>query len=148
MKTSNEISIAAPWGRVFDAAAKVEDWPRLLAHYRFVRVLSGQGERRVVDMAASRDGFPCRWVSDQVLDRKKKTVYYLHIRSRWTKGMQVWWLLKPRGPRHTDILLLHDMPDPAFAPWRWFLQRIVGDGFVHNIAGKTLAGLKKHLEAQ
>jgi uncharacterized membrane protein len=148
MKTSNEISIEAPWGRVFEAAAQVEDWPRLLAHYRWVKVLSGRGTKRVVDMAASRDGFPCRWTSDQVLDRRKKTIYYLHIRSVWTRGMQVWWVLKPRGARRTEILLLHEMPDPSFAPYRWFLQHIVGDQFVHNIAGKTLAGLKRHLEAQ
>jgi uncharacterized membrane protein len=148
VKTSNEISIEAPWGRVFKAAAEVEQWPQLLAHYRWVRVLSGRGDKRVVEMAASRDGFPCRWTSDQVLDRRKKIVYYLHVRSVWTRGMQVWWILKPRGPKKTEILLLHEMPDPAFAPYRWFLQRVVGDQFVHNIAGKTLAGLKRHLEAQ
>ncbi len=147
MKTSNHIVILAPWAQVFEAAAKVEDWPRLLSHYRWVRVLSGKGSRRVVDMAAWRDGFPCRWVSDQVIDRKAKTVYYRHIRSVWTEGMEVWWTLKPKGPGCTEILLTHSMPAPAFSPKRWFLQSIVGDLFVHNIAGKTLAGLKRHLEA-
>jgi uncharacterized membrane protein len=148
MRTANHIVIDAPWRQVFDAAAKVEDWPRLLSHYRWVKVLSGKGKRRVVDMAAWRDGFPCRWVSDQVLDPKAKTVYYRHIRSVWTQGMDVWWILKPKGPRKTEILLTHDMADPAFPPFGWFLQHIVGNLFVHNIAGKTLAGLKKQLEAR
>jgi hypothetical protein len=29
---------------------------------------------------------------------------------------------------------------------QWFRQVVVGKIFVENIAGKTLAGLKKHLE--
>jgi ribosome-associated toxin RatA of RatAB toxin-antitoxin module len=145
LRTTNQILIRAPWRAVFDAAARVERWPQLLPHYRRVQVLSGRGRRRVVDMAAHRDGFPCRWVSDQVLQPDRKKIYYRHIRSFWTQGMDVWWILKPRGPRQTEILLTHDMPSPrGFRGW--FLQRVIGDRFVHNIAGKTLAGLKRHLE--
>ena len=148
MRTANHIVIEAPIAAVYKAAAKVEDWPKLLSHYRWVKVLSGKGNKRVVDMGAWRDGFPCRWVSDQVLDPKKKTVYYKHIRSVWTQGMDVWWILTPKGAKRTEILLTHDMPRSAFPPYRWFLQHIVGNLFVHNIAGKTLAGLKRHLEAR
>jgi hypothetical protein len=147
MQTLNTITIKAPWRKVYAAAAEVERWPELLAHYRWVRVLSGKAPKRIVDMAAFRTGFPCRWVSLQQLYPARKRVYYLHQRSFFTQGMVVWWILKPRGPRVTDVILTHDMP--ARGPLRaWFDQRIVGELFVHHIAGKTLAGLKRHLEAR
>ena len=146
MKTVNTITIQAPWRKVYAAAAKVEDWPQLLPHYWWVKGVSGKGNARVVDMAAFRTGFPCRWVSQQKLYPARKKVYYLHIKSIFTQGMVVWWILKPKG-KATEILLTHDMPERG--PLRaWFDQHIVGDLFVHNIAGKTLAGLKRHLEAQ
>ena len=150
MRTANHIIIEAPWRKVFDAAARVERWPALLAHYRWVKVLSGwnRSKRRTVDMAAWRDGFPCRWVSEQVLHPRTRKVYFLHIRSFWTQGMEVWWIFRPKGPRRTEVILTHDMDDPTFPPHRWFLQHIVGNLFVHNIAGKTMAGLKRHLEAK
>lgn len=145
MQTVNTISIRAPWRRVFDAAARVEDWPALLPHYRWVRVLSGRGTRRVVEMAAHRDGIPCRWRSEQVIALKSKRIYYRHIRSTWTQDMDVWWILTPRGRGATDILLTHAMPKENFL-MAWFRQRVIGDQFVHHIADKTLRGLKRHLE--
>lgn len=145
MRTVNEIEIRAPWKRVFEAAARVEHWPALLPHYRWVRVLSGKGTSRVVEMAAHRDGIPCRWTSTQVLERAKRSIHYRHIQSTWTQDMEVWWILKPRGRNETAVLLTHDLPlEPGFMGW--FRQRVIGDLFVHVIAGRTLAGLKKHLE--
>ena len=146
MRTVNEITIKAPWKKVFKAAAKVEDWPKILPHYRFVTVLAVKKKRRIVDMGAHRDGFPCRWRAEQVLDRKAKKIYYLHVKSFWTQGMHVWWILKPKGRHKTEILLTHDQEGPGGFN-EWFLQCVVLDLFVHNIAGKTLAGLKRHLEA-
>jgi hypothetical protein len=147
MQTLNTIRIEAPWRKVYAAAAEIERWPELLTHYRWVRVLSGKAPKRIVDMAAFRTGFPCRWVSLQQLYPSRKRVYYFHQRSLFTQGMVVWWILKPHGARATDITLTHDMP--ARGPLRtWFDQRIVGDLFVHHIAGKTLAGLKRHLEGR
>jgi uncharacterized membrane protein len=146
LRTVNEITIKAPWKKVFKAAAQVEDWPKILPHYRFVTVLAEKKKRRIVDMGAHRDGFPCRWRSEQVLDRKAKKIYYLHVKSFWTQGMHVWWILKPKGRHKTEILLTHDQEGPGGFN-EWFLQRVVLDQFVHNIAGKTLAGLKRHLEA-
>ena len=146
MKTVNTITIRAPMRQVYAAAARVEDWPRLLSHYRWVHVLSGKGLDRVVDMAAFRTGLPCRWVSQQKLFPAKHKVYYLHLQSIFTQGMVVWWILKTKG-KFIEITLTHDMPARG-ALRAWFDQHIVGDLFVHHIAGKTLAGLKRHLEAQ
>ena len=148
MRTVNQITIHAPWEKVFKAAAQAEAWPAMLPHYRRVKVLAsnGKGTRRIVDMAAHRDGFPCRWRSEQLIDKKAKKIYYLHVKSFWTQGMHVWWILKPKGKHKTEILLTHDQEGPGGFN-EWFLQKVVLDQFVHNIAGKTLAGLKRHLEA-
>lgn len=147
MQTQDRILIQAPWKKVYRAAAKVEAWPALLSHYRHVRVLSGQGPWRIVDMAAWRDLVPCRWVAEQRLHPGRKRVQYRHILSRFTQGMEVWWILRPRGPRATEVLLTHAMPD---GPWwlRGFRRRVVLRLFVDVIAGRTLAGLKRHLEAR
>lgn len=146
MQTLNQIQIQAPIGDVYGAAERIVDWPRLLPHYRWVTVFSETGKKRDVEMAAWRSGFPCVWQSDQVLYPKEKKVYYLHTRAFWTKGMQVWWILKARGPRLTEITLTHDMPPTAVPLLGWFRQHIVGELFVMNIAERTLAGLKRHLE--
>jgi ribosome-associated toxin RatA of RatAB toxin-antitoxin module len=145
MRTVNSIEIRAPWRQVFETAAKVELWPLFLSHYRWVRVLSGNGDRRVVEMAAHRDGIPCKWTSDQFLNPKQHNIRYRHIQSRWTYGMEVWWILTPKGDDKTEVLLTHDMAAERGLKG-WFRQKVVGDFFVHAIADRTLAGVKRHLE--
>jgi hypothetical protein len=148
MNTTNRIFIQAKPAKVYEAAWRIEDWPRLLQHYRWVTVFSSKASLRKVEMAASRDGFPCRWQSDQILYPKQKKVYYLHTNSFWTTGMKVWWILKPGKKGGTEILLTHEMPPKNNALARWFYSFVVGHLFVENIADKTLAGIKRHLEAQ
>ena len=55
MQVIDRISIRAPLDRVFAAAQDVEQWPRILAHYRWVRVLERRtATEAVVEMAAWR----------------------------------------------------------------------------------------------
>ena len=61
---------------IFELGARVEDWPRILPHYRWVRVLRADGDGRVVEMAARRPllpvasgiGIPVRWTAIQRAD--------------------------------------------------------------------------------
>ncbi|HTB23650.1 MAG TPA: SRPBCC family protein [bacterium] len=145
MKTENRIVIEAPWAEVFGAAAKVEAWPDFLAHYRWVEAGAWKAKEREVRMSASRSGFPCWWTALQRLERPKKRIHYLHTRSTFTRGMDVWWLLKALGPRRTEVVLTHSMPQEAFF-MALFREQVVGRFFVHAIAEKTLAGVKRHLE--
>ena len=50
------ITIQGDIDRIFALASAVEDWPRWLPHYRWVKVLSGDRTDRIVAMAAHRDG--------------------------------------------------------------------------------------------
>jgi hypothetical protein len=146
LQTLNRTVIRAPWKRVYDAAERIVSWPRLLPHYRWVSIFEDHGRRRQVEMAAQRSGFPCKWQSLQVLYPHQKKIYYLHTRSFWSQGMEVWWTLKPQNDGSTEVSITHDMPPAGNPVLAWFRQHIVGDFFVVAIADKTLAGLKRHLE--
>jgi ribosome-associated toxin RatA of RatAB toxin-antitoxin module len=65
MYAENHITIHGPIDRIFELAADVMDWPRILPHYRWVRLISQDGRRRTVEMAAHRDGIPVKWTSIQ-----------------------------------------------------------------------------------
>jgi hypothetical protein len=146
MKTLNQALIRAPLGAVYAAALHVVEWPKFLPHYRWVKILEpGKGGSRV-EMAASRDGFPCLWQAQQVPYPRQHKIYFRHTRSTWSQGMEVWWILKALPGGATEVTISHDMP-PAGNPFAsWFRQRVVGDFFVHDIADKTLKGFKLHLE--
>src|SRR5256885_1924638 len=68
MEMTTAIQMAADRDTVFALAAAVEHWPRILPHYRSVRLLRDDGRRRAAEMAASRDGLPVRWTAVQELD--------------------------------------------------------------------------------
>jgi hypothetical protein len=149
MRTVDTIAIEAPAPRVFEAASRVERWPELLAHYRWVRMLEPRDQGGVVEMAAWRPFGPLRWptwwVSAMEIDPDRLQVRYRHIRGI-TTGMAVVWQLIPAGDR-TRVELVHEWDGP-----RWPLVRrpaaswVIGPVFVHGIASRTLAGLKRHLE--
>ena len=61
--------------------------------------------------------------------------------------MEVWWILSRISNGATEITISHDMPASGNALLDWFRQKVVGNFFVHNIAAKTLAAMKIHLEA-
>lgn len=150
MHTVDRIDIAAPPDRVFGAAADVERWPDLLPHYRWVRMLERREGGGTVEMAAWRPFGPLRyptwWVSEMRIDPGAREVHYRHVRGI-TRGMEVVWRILPAaGGAQVD--LVHDWDGPA-----WPLIRrpaaewVIGPVFVHGIASRTLAGLKRHLEA-
>jgi polyketide cyclase/dehydrase/lipid transport protein len=140
--TVNRIHIAAPADLVLRLAARVEDWPTLLAHYRRVEVLATRPEGRIVEMVAVRRGIPVpvRWRALQRVEEAACKVEYLHI-GGVTRGMEVAWQIVPAG-NGADVTILHD-----FAPnWPWpgplIARHVVCDFFVHAIADATLDGIK------
>ena len=142
----------APRERIFETAANLEDWPRILPHYRSIRYLErgepqgkAENERNVVVMAASRDGIPISWTSEQIIDRARQEVRFTHLKA-FTKGMHVVWtftdLPEDGGVR---VEILHDLRF-RFAPLAPLADRIIGGFFIDNIANKTLRCMKAHLE--
>jgi ribosome-associated toxin RatA of RatAB toxin-antitoxin module len=144
MHTENRIEMHGDLDRIFATAADVEEWPRLLPHYRWVKVLSGDRTDRLVAMAAHRDGFPVRWTARQRVDLERYQIHFTHVRGI-SRGMQVTWFLETAGPL-VHVRIVHDLTLrwPLIGPW--FADRIIGQLFVSNIATKTLRTIKQYIE--
>jgi ribosome-associated toxin RatA of RatAB toxin-antitoxin module len=146
----DEIGVAATPDSVFAVASDVERWPEILPHYRWVRMLERSPERTVVEMAAWRPfpvlRWPTWWVSRMWVDDAGREVRYRHIRGI-TTGMDVVWRVEPRnGGSH--ITLIHDWSGPGWPLIRGPAARwVILPHFVHAIAARTLAGVKRKAEA-
>ena len=134
----------APKMSIFETAANLELWPKILPHYRYIRYLERSPTRNVVIMAAVRSGIPITWTSEQIIDRDNLEVHFNHLKA-WTKGMHVVWTFR-ETPNGVLVEITHDMRFriPALAP---IVDPIIGDFFIHNVAGKTLRCMKEYVEA-
>ena len=143
MHKGNSIIMHAPRQTIFETAANLELWPKILPHYRYIRYLERSPERNVVVMAAIRSGIPISWTSEQIIDREQLEVRFHHLKA-WTKGMRVVWTFK-ETPAGVLVEILHDLQFrvPLLAP---VMEPIVGDFFIHNVANKTLRCMKAYLE--
>ena len=153
MRTTDAITIHAPHERVFALAQDVERWPRLLPHYRWVRVLSRDPGRQsqVVEMAAWRPfgrlRYPTRWVSEMTVDRAAGEIRYRHI-DGITRGMEVTWhLVPPADGAGVQVSIVHRWQGPAW-PLVGSLAAglVIGPVFIHGIARRTLAGIRRYAE--
>jgi ribosome-associated toxin RatA of RatAB toxin-antitoxin module len=144
MYKANSIVMHAPKMAVFETAANLELWPKILPHYRYIRFLERGVNRNLVVMAARRSGIPISWTSEQIIDRDKCEIHFHHLKA-WTKGMRVVWTF---SDTHDGVLVAisHDLRFrvPALAP---IVGPLIGDFFVHNVASKTLRCMKAYLEA-
>ncbi|MBV9282755.1 MAG: SRPBCC family protein [Chloroflexi bacterium] len=147
----NRILMRASADVVYQLAAEIERWPVLLEHYRYVKILedlerSRTKQSRVVKMSAFRTSIPTVWTSIQETYPERHEVRY-----RWIKGaardMDVVWRIEPAADG-VQVTIDHDLARP-----RWWLRNplalsILGHVFIEHIAGKTLAGIKRHAEAR
>ncbi len=157
MHTENTIYMRGPKERIFQLAADIQDWPDLLPHYSEVLVFeqSDDGRRKVVEMAARRDDFPLlgfqfpvRWRSVQICEPEANRIYFKHL-AGVALGMWVVWSLEddPWG-RGVAVTIAHDLTYPLAILNGWFAKDMVGEQFVHAIAGRTLATLKAIVEKE
>jgi uncharacterized membrane protein len=151
VRTVDQISIRAPVQRIFEVAADVERWPEILSHYRWVRFLERRDGGGIVEMAAWRPFGPLRyptwWVSEMALDEGAREIHYRHVRGV-TRGMDVLWRLAP-GPEVVTVTIVHEWRGPA---WPLIGPRVadlvIGPVFIHGIASRTLAGIKRYAESR
>lgn len=149
MHTHNETRISGSLERCFRAAADVERWPEILPHYREVRFTRTGEEPRVLMRAVRSFGplpWPIWWESDMRVDPDDGVVRYRHV-GGITTGMDVEWRLTPDGDG-TRIVILHDWTGPGWPLVGGFAaRRVIGPRFVHVVAGRTLAGIKRAVES-
>jgi ribosome-associated toxin RatA of RatAB toxin-antitoxin module len=144
MHKANSIIMCAPRMTVFDTAANLELWPRILPHYRYIRYLETSPDRNVVVMAATRSGIPISWTSEQIIDRDRVEVRFRHLKA-FTKEMRVIWTFQ-EVPAGVLVEIKHDLAFRVkiLAP---IADKVIGDFFIHHIANKTLRCMKSYVEA-
>jgi ribosome-associated toxin RatA of RatAB toxin-antitoxin module len=145
MQKTNSILMHAAKMSIFETAANLELWPKILPHYRYIRYLERGSNRNVVVMAARRSGIPISWMSEQIIDRQKFEVHFHHLKA-FTKGMHVVWTFE-ETPDGILVKITHDLQFrmKVLAP---LADKIIGDFFIHNIANKTLRCMKAYVEAR
>jgi len=97
MHKSNSIIMHAPKTLIFETAANLELWPKILPHYRYIRYLERGPSRNIVVMAATRSGIPISWTSEQTIDRDRLEIHFHHLKAL-TKGMCVVWTFQDAPP--------------------------------------------------
>ncbi|MEY2487671.1 MAG: hypothetical protein QOH39_3319 [Verrucomicrobiota bacterium] len=145
MHKANSILMRAPKSAVFETAANLELWPVILPHYRYIRYLERGSDRNIVEMAARRSGIPIVWTSEQIIDRRNMEVRFHHLKAL-TKGMRVVWSFHETA-EGVRVEILHDLKFRvrALAP---LAEIIIGNFFIHHVAGKTLRCMKRYVEAR
>jgi ribosome-associated toxin RatA of RatAB toxin-antitoxin module len=145
MRKINSIIMRAPKMSIFETAANLELWPKILPHYRYIRYLERGPNRNVVVMAARRSGIPIKWTSEQIVDRDNLEVRFHHLNA-FTKGMDVVWRFIDQADG-VLVEIVHDLRFriPFLAP---IAEPIIGDFFTHNVANKTLRCMRDYVEAK
>ena len=144
MHTTTAITMRAPKARIFETAADLSGWPRILPHYRYIHYYERGPVRNVVKMACKRSGLPVAWTSEQIIDREKLEVRFTHLKA-FTKGMHVVWKFTDQPDGSVLVEIVHDLNFrvPALAP---LADLIIGQFFIDHVANKTLRCMKAHLE--
>src|SRR5579884_3799365 len=105
MHKKNCLLMRAPKRAIFETAADLDLWPKILPHYRYIRFLERGPNRNVVIMAATRSGIPVSWTSEQIIDRDRFEVRFRHLK---TFPKACWWrfvMTSPSAYRHWRRLL-------------------------------------------
>jgi hypothetical protein len=146
MQTENRIEIAGNLDRIVALAVDVERWPEILPHYRWVKLLDGGGDHKVVEMAARRGRIPVRWQAVQDVRRggSVPTITYRHI-GGITKGMDVTWTFDVQ-PAGTAVRIWHGFQLPWPLVGGIVADHVIGPHFVAVIAGQTLTTIKQLIE--
>ena len=144
MHTENRIEIRGDPRRIFQVAARVERWPQILPHYRWVRVLQHKKRRTVVEMAARRARLPVQWTAVQEVFPYER-ITYKHIKGI-TTGMDVAWMFSPTEGG-VQIVITHDFTLPWPVIGGLFSKYVVGSLFVRPIAARTLRYIKRTVES-
>ena len=147
MRISNVITIKASTETIFSVASDLARWPDYLPHYRYNRFLSPMPWGGIVKMSAVRTFIPTTWISEYRIDTEKCQLYFKHLKSALnaTRGMEVVWHFT-QTPEGVRVEITHDL-DLHWPVIGGFVGKyIVGLFFIHHIATRTLAGLKRKVE--
>jgi hypothetical protein len=150
MNLTDEITIRAPLTKVFGVASNLPRWPEFLPHYRYNRFIAQTPSGGLVRMSCVSSRIKVRWVSEYRIDTEHRQLHFHHRQSTLnaTRGMEVVWDFEEPFGGFVHVSIHHRLDlkcwriGSALAGWA------TGRFLIHDIAGKTLAGLKRKVEAQ
>jgi ribosome-associated toxin RatA of RatAB toxin-antitoxin module len=143
LRTENSIVIRAPIEKIFQTTSDLLLWPKVLPHYRWIRVLKAGDDGLVVKMAARRGWLPIQWTSRFKVDPNVPELYFEHLKA-FTRGMKVRWTYTPTS-EGVLVSISHEL-ERASAVGRWFAHRVLGEMFIEPVATRTLSCFKQYLE--
>jgi ribosome-associated toxin RatA of RatAB toxin-antitoxin module len=143
MNCENSICIRAPLDTIFAKTSDLESWPKLLPHYRWIRVLARDGHALIVNMAARRGWLPIQWTSRFEADVRSHELRFHHLKA-FTRGMDVKWTFTPTADG-VLVRITHEVSRRS-AFGRWFAERVLAKHFIQPVAARTLRHFKQHLE--
>jgi ribosome-associated toxin RatA of RatAB toxin-antitoxin module len=153
MDTSISRDVRADPRIVFDLAANVPDWPRILPHYRWVHVLDTESQhRRTVEMAARRDlltgvvAVQLRWTAIETTYPADRRIEFDHV-GGITRGMRVAWTIEPMSDAKVRVSIRHVF-EPGWPVPATLVRLIVGEYFVNGVARRTLRRIGDLAEAR
>ncbi len=143
VRTENSILIKAPLERIFETTSNLLLWPKVLPHYRWIRILRVGEDGLIVKMGARRGWLPIRWTSRFFVDPNVHELHFEHLKA-FTRGMRVLWTYTPT-PEGVRVTISHEL-DRASAVGRWFAHHVLGEMFIRPVATRTLSHFKEYLE--
>ncbi|MBI2620157.1 MAG: SRPBCC family protein [Ignavibacteriales bacterium] len=144
VEITNSILMQAPLEKVFETAADLSLWPKILPHYRWIRFHERSETRNVATMAARRKWIPVRWTSEQQIDRVNRQIHFHHL-TAFTRGMHVVWSFTPT-PVGVEVSITHAVPANIPVIGKFVAGKIIGSFFIHSIARQTLTHMKRYVE--
>lgn len=145
MKSMMRERMRAPYDVVFDLAARIERWPEILPHYRFVTAVPDpNGERRFA-MGARRGIIPVRWEAIQRPMRDERRIEFVHT-GGVTKGMWVEWRFTETDDG-LDVSIEHHLELSWPLVGGAVARHVIGPQFIDAIAGRTLRRVRELAEA-
>src|SRR5690242_19349205 len=118
MQTSDSVVIRGSYERIFELAANVEEWARILPHYRYVTLLKRDGNKKLVRMSARRDFIPVTWSAIETVYQgtalRPGRITFHHVRGM-VRGMDVEWSFRPRQERKDVLVTIsHRLDKPPY----------------------------------
>jgi len=136
VRSSASIWIPAAPRDVYELVADLGSWPRLLPHYRYVRILERVNGTTRAAMSARRGRIPVFWEAIQTLDPVTPEIHFNHVRGI-TRGMEVVWRFLPdRGGTLARVDHELTFRVPLVGPW--LAERVIAREFIEPIVQKTL----------
>jgi ribosome-associated toxin RatA of RatAB toxin-antitoxin module len=143
VRTENSILIKAPLERIFATTSNLLLWPKVLPHYRWIRILKAGDDGLIVKMGARRGWLPIQWTSRFFVDPSVHELHFEHLKA-FTRGMRVLWTYTPT-PEGVRVTISHEL-DRVSAFGRWFAHHVLGEMFIRPVATRTLSHFKEYLE--